>query len=85
MNDSLKVCRLWELGGGGRWFYLAGVLLLVDDRERVLGRLSLGLSHSALHLGALGADHVVGLALSLRHCLLELRHGLSLHLVHSLF
>lgn len=65
--------------------YLAGVLLLVDDGQGVFGRLPLGLGHRALHLGALAADHLVGLALGLRHGLLQLGHGLPLDLVHRLF
>lgn len=68
-----------------RFSYLAGIFLLVDDDEGVLGRLPLRLGDGALHLGPLAADHFVGLALGLRHGLLKLRHGLPLDLIHGLF
>lgn len=64
--------------------HLARILLLIDDGQRVLRRLPLGLSHCALHLGALGRDHVMGFPLGLRHGLLQLGHRLPLHLVDRL-
>lgn len=63
---------------------LTGVLLLIDDSQRVLCRLPLGLGHRALHLGALGRDHVMGFPLGLGHSLLQLGHCLALHLVDGL-
>lgn len=64
--------------------YLAGVFLLVDDGQSILRCLPLGLSHRTFHLGSLCGNHVMGFPLCLRHSLLQLRHCLSLHLVHSL-
>lgn len=69
----------------GRDLYLTRVLLLVDDGQRVLRSLPLSLGHGALHFGALGADHVMSLAFGFGHGLLQLGHGLPLHLVHCLF
>lgn len=63
---------------------LAGILLLIDDSERVLCRLPLGLCDCALHLCTLCRNHVVGFPLSFRHGLLQLSHRLALHLINSL-
>lgn len=70
--------------GVGGQPYLAGVLLLVDHAEGVLGGLPPGFSQGPLHLGPLRADELVGFALSIRHGFLQLGHCLPFHLVHSL-
>lgn len=64
--------------------HLTGVLLFVDYHDGVLLSLPLRLSQSLLHLCPLGSDHLESLLLGLRHCLLDLIHGLTLHLVHGL-
>lgn len=65
--------------------HLAGILLFVDDQDGVFLSLPLRINQSLLHLRPLGSDHLEGLLLGLGHRFLDLIHGLTLHLIHSLF